>query len=267
MNRTETVLPKYEHVLFRNSALELCLVQLRYPPIPRFSEENFLIGIKEALADEYPLISTEQGMNIVVSLQGISQAPGSNMLRFNTIDSLWSVVLTSETVSLETREYTSISEFARRLTDILRIVADHFQPRYQLRTGLRYVNEFRHPAGDSYDTWRKWLNPSLLNLDINSILGGEIEQTISEVRTHRDDGRVLLRHGFLNGTTVIPTPKHPAKSGRFYLLDLDYYDETATKFSATAPAERIKRYNDFLYNIFRWSIGQGELYEYLRGEQ
>jgi uncharacterized protein (TIGR04255 family) len=267
MNRSETIPPEYERVLFKNAALELCLVQLRYPPIPRFSEEKFLLGIKEALAEEYPLISTEQGMNIVIGLQGISQAPGSNMLRFNTIDSLWSVVLTSETVSLETREYTGISEFARRWTDILRIVATHFQPRHQLRIGLRYVNEFRYPSCDSYDTWRKLLNPALLNLDINSVLGGDIEQTIGEVRTRRDDGIVLLRHGFLKGTTVIPTPKHPAKIGAFYLLDLDYYDETATNFSVTAPAERIERYNDFLYRIFRWSIGQSELYEYLRGEQ
>lgn len=267
MNRTETILPEYERVLFKNSALELCLVQLRYPPVPRFSEENFLLGIKEALAEEYPLISTEQGMNIVIGLQGISQTPGSNMLRFNTIDSRWSVVLTGETVSLETREYNGIGEFSKRLTDILRIVATHFQPRHQLRIGLRYVNEFRYPGSDSYDTWRRCLNPSLLNLDINSALGGAIEQTISEVRTHRDDGIVLLRHGFLHGTTVIPTPKRPAKTGAFYLLDLDYYDETATKFSVTAPAERIGRYNDFLYRIFRWSVGQDELYEYLRGEQ
>lgn len=265
MNKTETILPEYERVHFRNSALELCLVQLRYPPIPRFSEEIFLLGIKEALAEEYPLISIEQGMNIVIGLQGISQAPGSNMLRFNTIDSLWSVVLTSETVSLETREYNGISEFSKRLTDILNIIATHFQPRHQLRIGLRYVNEFRYPGWDSYDMWRKELNPGLLNLDVNTVLGGTIEQTISEIRTRREDGIVLLRHGFLNGTTVIPTPKHPAKTGAFYLLDLDYYDETATKFSTTAPAERIESYNDFLYRIFRWSIGQGELYEYLRG--
>jgi uncharacterized protein (TIGR04255 family) len=267
MNRTETTLPEYERVLFKNAALEMCLVQLKYPPIPRFSDETFLLNVKEALAEEYPLISKEQGMNIVFGLQGISQAPGSNMLRFNTIDSLWSVVLTNETVSLETREYTSIGEFSTRLTAILHILATHFQLRHQLRIGLRYTNEFRHPGGDSYDSWRKWLNPGLLSLDVNGVLGGDTEQTISEVRAHRNDGIVLLRHGFLNGTTIIPTLKHPAKTGAFYLLDLDYYDETATKFSATAPAERIERYNDFLYRLFRWSIGQSELYHYLRGEQ
>ena len=71
MNRTEDMLPNYDSVLFKNPALELSLVQLKYPPIPRFGEENFLTDIKEALAEEYPLISVEQGMNIVISLQGI----------------------------------------------------------------------------------------------------------------------------------------------------------------------------------------------------
>ena len=266
MNQVEEMLPYYERVLFKHSALELCLVQLKYPPIPRFSEEKFLTGIKEALAEEYPLISVEQGMNIVIGLQGVGQSPGSNMLRFNSIDSLWSVVLTNETVALETREYTSISEFSRRFTDILQIVATHFRPRHQLRIGLRYINEFRHPTGDDYNVWSKWLNPELLAVRINTMLGGSIEQTIGEIRTRRDDGTVLLRHGFLRGTTVMPTLAHPAKVGAFYLLDLDYYDETAAKFSVSTPAERVIRYNDFLYRVFRWSIGEGELYQYLRGE-
>jgi uncharacterized protein (TIGR04255 family) len=260
------MLPNYDSVLFKNPALELSLVQLKYPPIPRFTEENFLIGIQEALAEEYPLVSIEQGMNIVISLQGIGQSPGSNMLRFSTLDSLWSVVLTNETVSLETREYTSINEFAKRWTDILAIVATHLQPRHQLRIGLRYINEFRHPAGDNYGAWSQWLNLELVGANLNNIFGGSIEQTIGEIRTHREDGMVLLRHGFLKGTTVIPTLSHPAKAGPFYLLDLDYYDETAIKFNASSSADCVIRYNDFLYRIFRWAIGEGELYQYVRGE-
>jgi hypothetical protein len=76
MNRTETILPEYERVLFRNSALELCLVQLRYPPVPRFSEEKFLLGIKEALAEEYPLISLDMDFftgQLLFLLQNIPQ--------------------------------------------------------------------------------------------------------------------------------------------------------------------------------------------------
>jgi uncharacterized protein (TIGR04255 family) len=106
-------------------------------------------------------------------------------------------VLTNETVSLETRGYSSITEFARRWTGILGIVATHFQPRHQLRIGLRYINEFRHPAGDNYGAWSQWLKSDLVDSNLNTMFGGDIEQTIGEIRTGREDGMMLLRHGFL----------------------------------------------------------------------
>jgi uncharacterized protein (TIGR04255 family) len=223
-----------------------------------------MVGIKEAITEEYPLVNTEQGMNIVITPQGVNQAPGASLLRFTSIDSHWSVVLSNEFVSLETREYTNFEEFSTRFARILHHVAIHFRPRYQLRVGLRYINEFRHANGDSYDTWRRLLNPKLLGLIVGNVIEGNVEQTIGEILTHRDDGRVLIRHGFLKGTTVTPTAMHPAKTSPFYLLDLDYYDETVVKFDVEVPIERIKRYNNFLYRIFRWSIGEGEFYQLMR---
>src|SRR5258708_36544327 len=89
------VLPTYEQVIFNNSALELCLTQVKYPPVQRFADDHYMLGIREALADEYPLVSTEQGVNIVISPQGVNQTPGASMLRFNSIDLHWSVELYS----------------------------------------------------------------------------------------------------------------------------------------------------------------------------
>jgi uncharacterized protein (TIGR04255 family) len=266
MNKTEELLPNYDQVIFNNSCLELCLAQLKYPPIQRFFDDTYMLGIREALATEYPLVTTEQAMNIVIGSQGIGQIPGVNMLRFSSIDSRWSVVLSSEFVSLETREYTNINDLSARFAGVLRYVDTYFNPRHQLRIGLRYINEFRHPSGDSYDAWMRFLNPNLLGLAAQGILGGRVEQTIGEVLTRRADGHLLVRHGHLRGTTITPTLSHPAKTGLFYLLDLDYYDETPTKFDVEAPIEQLRKYNDILYRVFRWSIGDGELYQYMRGE-
>lgn len=265
MDKAKESFPNYERVIFDNSALELCIVQLKYPPIQRFSDEKYMIGIKEALADEYPLESTELGMNIVITPQGVSQTPGTNMLRFTSIDSRWSVVLSNEAVSLETREYSHIGEFSTRFANILDAVATHLHPRHQLRIGLRFINEFRFSDGDRYETWRRLLNADLIGLGFGGVFGSEVEQTIGEVLTRREDGRLLVRHGFLKGSTISATPTHPAKTGPFYLLDLDYSDETPAKFEVNAPIERMKRYNKVLYDIFRWAIGDGELYQRLRG--
>ncbi len=266
MDKTDELLPTYDQVIFRNSCLEMCLAQLRYPPVQRFSDEKYMLGIREALATEYPLVTTEQAMNIVISPQGIGQTPGADMLRFTSIDSRWSVVLSSNFVSLETREYTDINELSTRFASVLRHIDAHFNPRHQLRFGLRYINEFRHPKGDSYNAWMHFLNSDLLGLGARGVLGGRVEQTVGEVLTRRSDGHLLVRHGFLQGTTITPTLNRPAKPGQFYLLDLDYYDETPVKFDVEAPIEQMRQYNDVLYRVFRWSIGNGELYQYLRGE-
>lgn len=266
MSKAGELLPTYEEVIFNNAALELCLIQVKYPPMQRFADDRYMLDIREALASEYPLVSTEQGMNIVITPQGVSQTPGANMLRFTSIDSHWSVVLTSDFVTLETRHYTSFTELSTRFANVLRSIATHFNPRHLLRFGLRYINEFRHPRGDSYEAWTQLLNPDLLGLGAHGVLGGKVEQSIGEVLTRRDDGHLLVRHGFLKGSTILSSPIYPAKTGPFYLLDLDYYDETPVKFDVESPIDRMIRYHEIIHSVFRWSIGDGEFYQYLRGE-
>ena len=90
-----------------------------------------------------------------------------------------------------------------------------------------------------------------------------MEQTVSETRTKRKDGTLQLRHGFLQGTTLVANEFHLAKTGPFYLLDLDYFDTTAKKFDVFEVGEQIEKYNKVLYRVFRWAIGDGELYRSL----
>ena len=182
MESIDELLPLYDQVIFNNSCLELCLAQMKYPPIQRFHDDNYMFGIREALATEYPLVTTEQAMNIVISPQGIGQTPGADMLRFTSIDSRWSVVLSSIFVALETREYTDINEFSTRFASVLRHIDAHFNPRHQLRFGLRYINEFRHPQGDSYTAWMHFLNADLPGLGARGVLGGNHPSTTLQSR-------------------------------------------------------------------------------------
>lgn len=260
-------LPRYEHEVFPAAPLELCLVQVKYPPLARFTEEGYLSAFKEALGEEYPLATKEQSMNLIVTPQGVTPTAGSELLRFASIDYSWSVVLANEFVTLESRRYREITDFVTRFAAILRLVATHLHPRYQLRFGLRYVNEVRHAHGQTYDGWRALLGDrsDLLGLGTGNLLAGTVEQTINELRIRRVDGTLLLRHGFLEGTTVLPVGRAAPKSGPFYLLDFDYYDDTTVDFDP-AIEKRMTSYNTVLYNIFRWCVGDGELYHSLQGQ-
>lgn len=264
MSRGKDLLPEYSHELFNSSAIALCLVQVKYPPVPRFADLDVQGALKEALAEDYPIYVTEPSFNIVVTPQGINQTSGGDVFRFTTLDKRWSVVVGNEAVGLETREYSEIDELIERFTVILGHVSAHLKLRHQLRFGLRYVNEFRHPQGDRFERWRHLLNRDLLGLAAQNVLGGAIEQTVNELRTRRADGTLLVRHGFLNGTTVLPGSNIPSKGGPFYLLDLDYYIEAPMSFDAK-PAARMRDYNSFMYRVFRWAVGDGDLYRLLKG--
>lgn len=265
MSRGKDLLPEYSHALFTSSAIELCVVQVKYPPVPRFADVEVQGAIQEALSEEYPIYGKEPSFNIVVTPHGINQTSGGDVFRFTTLDKRWSVVVGNEAVGLETREYSEIDELIERFTAILGHVSAHLKLRHQLRFGLRYVNEFRHPQGDRFERWRQLLNQDLLGLAAQNVLGGTIEQTVNELRTRRTDGTLLVRHGFLNGTTVPPSGSNiPSKGGPFYLLDLDYYIEAPMPFNAK-PAGRMRDYNSFMYRVFRWAVGDGDLYRLLKG--
>jgi uncharacterized protein (TIGR04255 family) len=266
MPTREDLLPTYEHEHFDNQQLAVALVQVRFPTVARFADDRYMAGAKEALTEEYPLLTPTTTMNMVITPQGISQTPGGTALRFISLDRYWIVELSDSAVSLETRSYDGeIPDFSARFSAVLQSVVDHLRIRYQLRFGLRYVNEFRHPHGTTYGWWRERLNPDLLGMGARGVLGGAVEQTLGEVRTKRRDGMLLVRHGFLHGTTVVPTEPQLAKTGPFYLLDLDYYDETTKKLEIAGVANQMKEYSDVQYRLFRWAIGDGELYRYLRG--
>lgn len=265
MNHSEGRLPTFNDVHFDAAQLESTVVELKFPPVARFSDETFLADIKDALSVEYPLVEPTNILNLVLSPQGISQSVAGSAFRFRSLDGRWVLMLTDTSVSLETRTYSDIDEFAKRFTDVLSQVAQHLKLRHQLRLGLRYVNEFRSPDWTTYADFRRILNPELLGWAARDLLEGTVEQTLGEVRTRRNDGIVLVRHGFLQGTTVLPIAPAAPKTGPFYLLDLDYFDETPQTFSVEAPSEHMRMYNAVLYRLFRWVINDGELFKHLGG--
>ncbi len=124
--------PRYDRVVFPRSFIELCVAQVRYPPLARFGEPGHLTLLREALAEEYPLVTSEQAMNVNIGPQGISSAP-IEVLRFTTLDKAWAAILTGESVALEVRRYTEIGDFASRYASILSLVDLHLKPRFQVR--------------------------------------------------------------------------------------------------------------------------------------
>jgi uncharacterized protein (TIGR04255 family) len=261
--RTED-LPRFQGEAFENHQLAQVIAQTRFPPLTRFTDAARMQELQEALRRDYPLYSEDTAINVVFGPEGVKPERGARLLRFTSLDGFWSVVLSADFVALDSRRYSDIDSFTQRIANVWREVARLFDPQYQTRVGLRFINELRVPDGDSYGRWRELLNPELVGFDAGVTFGGSVSHTVAETLVQRPDGQLLVRRGFLRGTTVPPLAGSVAETGPFYLLDIDYFDATHREFEP-APSDRLRQYDDFLYRIFRWVIGDGDLYRYLKG--
>jgi uncharacterized protein (TIGR04255 family) len=235
-------------IIYGNNQLALVIGQVRYPELPRFDDDAYVRGFAEALRDQYPLASSEPALNIVVTEAGdVTRQEAGKIFRFNTIDKAYAVVLSREFVALECRQYAKFQDFIERLHPVLTLVRDCFAVKWQLRAGLRYINEMRWDKLRTYEQWRERLNAEYMGWDPAPVLKGRVLHTLAEFALQRDDGVYILRRGFLRGSTVASdvVPNVP----EYYLIDHDYTDSHPREFDVN-PIDRFRAYNDYMVNVF-----------------
>lgn len=259
------MLPKSERVLFNDAPVRLVIGQIRFPLLLKYSEGMFVAPFQEALSDEYPAVSRESQVSFQVSGKVVSQSPGETLLRFSSRDSQWSVVLGERALTLEVRGYSAIDEFSRRFEKVLQAAGTHLKIKERQRLGLRYINEIRHTEGETLADWRRLLNPELVGFAGGDLLDAQVEHMAQEIQARRADGVLGIRHGLLTGRVVEPLPDVDAPEGRFYLLDMDYYDAKAQPLDVARTLVQVRNYNDVMYDFFRWSLSK-ELFSYLKPE-
>ncbi len=255
-------LPEYEWVQFRKAPLRLVIGQVRFTIMPGFGQDAFIAGFQEAIRSVYPKVAREAAVTYQLSPAGIQPNMGEKLWRFSSRDLRWSVVVGESAITLESRSYDSMSDFLNRFRFLLETGKEQLEITDRLRLGLRYINEIRHPHAERLAEWRALLNPEFVGFEASSLLDGQVDHTLQEVQIERSDGTLALRHGFLNGTVVMPLPQEQPTSGRFYLIDLDYYDMTERDLDISATIKQLQDYNDVMYRFFRWTLSES-LYNFL----
>ncbi len=256
-------LPSYERVIFGKSPLRLVLGQVRFPLLFRFNEKPFLAPFQEAIQPDYPRVTQEQQIAVKFSAKGVEPA-GEALWRFSDRDGHWSAILGEGALTLESRRYTSIDEFQARFEKLISAAEKHLGIEDRTRLGLRFVNELRSKGADTLAQWADLLNPKFIGYAGADLLDGTVEHAFHEIRSKRTDGTLVIRHGLLTGTTVEPrSGEAPVDQGRFYLMDLDYFDEKECDLDIAATSKQLRAYNDAIYQFFRWTLDKGKLYQQL----
>ncbi len=255
-------LPEYEWVQFRKAPLKLVIGQVRFTIMPRFEQKAFIAGFQETVRPQYPRVSREPTVTYQVSPTGINPSLGETLWRFSSRDNRWAVVVGESAITLEARGYSSMTNFLERFNRILEAAQETLEVADRLRLGLRYINEMRYPQAESLADWRTLLNPEFVGFEPSGLLDSRVDHTLQEIQVQRSDGTLVIRHGLLNGMVVVPLPPEQPASGRFYLIDLDYYDLTEHDLDIPAIIAQMRNYNDVMYRLFRWTLSK-KLYEYL----
>ena len=253
-------LPEYEWVQFKKTPLRMVVGQVRFTIMPRFEQKAFIASFQEAVRDNYPKVSREHAVTFQLSSIGINPSPGETLWRFSSRDNKWAIVVGESAITLESRGYSSMSDFLKRFTTILESARETLEVNDRLRLGLRYINEIRYPDAESLTDWRTLLNPEFIGFDASSLLEGKVDHTLQEIQVERSDGTLAIRHGLLNSAVVVP--QEQPTSGHFYLIDLDYFDTTEDDLNIPATVKQLQDYNDVVYRFFRWTLGE-KLYNYM----
>lgn len=247
-----------EREIFAKPPLKAMIGQIRFPPVLRINDLALLAAYQDAVRSEFPEYAPEQQLNVVLGPAGPQNATVGPAYRFSTSDLAWSILVTSESLSLEVavaERYTNYDEFMQRFELGWSALLQHFPPNRVTRQGLRYVD---HIEGDLRPAeWARYINADLLGPLIGAF-GSGVEQAVSELRFNRDDGVLVFKHG------MIPAGPEGTKG---YLLDFDYYNEDSTpETSVASVVERFDRFHDLQYAFFRWCVTEEAIEGFRRGD-
>lgn len=242
-----------EEVPLLRAPLARVLSQVRWPQVTRLQSDLEAVAKQFglALADEYPLITRQQEMQVVLTPEGVSQHPAGLIFLFGSADEAWRVSLSETFVTLETSSYTSKDDFCDRLEVVLDALSSVIEIPFVTRIGFRYVNRVDDPLDLA----------QLTDLVDGAVLGGaavplgddaQMVHTLSEAVYDVGEAKLLARWAQLPAGSTID-PAIPPLNRRSWVLDLDASRETRFEFQPRVLGQEARRLSSVGYRFFRWA--------------
>lgn len=254
-------LPAQPRIVFEHTPLALAICQIRFPAMLNVTNPATVAAFQAVIEDDYPMATPVAQFGVAVSLQagqlaGMQSQQPAVVWRFSDTNDDWTLVLGTDFVSLETRDYESFEDFLERLGRILDALTSAVQPRFYTRIGLRYINELR----PGHQDWATVVRHELLGPMVIPELADRHLRWAQQILLEGPNGEKLhIQQGVIpSGTTVQPrsNEEEPGEEP-FYLLDLDAYQEFSRplpKMSTSGIAEHVRAAHETISEFFRWAI-------------
>lgn len=135
-----------ERKQLQNNQLSEVICQLRFPEILKISA-SAPVDFQESVRGEFPNYSARQALPPpkITGVPGhfsLENIPPKTHYQFSSVDRIWQISLSSNSISLTCKRYTCWEDFAIRLDKPLAAFIQCYDPAYFQRIGLRYVNVF-----------------------------------------------------------------------------------------------------------------------------
>ena len=237
--------PHHPDIRLERSPLDEVICQVRFPAILRITKET-PSDFQDLVRERFPLLALEQGFSLKVPKPGIREEPGVEALakihRFQTADEMTTISLAVDFFALSTKRYTHWRDFLADLKFVQNSTKRVYQPAYATRIGLRYINRFtlKNTGFERFDQVLDIFQPDLVVLLRSQVWSDPLE-FLSQLILIDGNGKLSLRTGFGN-----------EKGERFFLLDLDYFEEGQISLEDTF--KRVQRYHRVIYDAFRWCV-------------
>jgi uncharacterized protein (TIGR04255 family) len=167
--------------------------------------------------------------------------------RFLDAEKNWRISLSSETISLEVKKYSSRTDFLYRWSEIIEAASTRFTPTLAVRVGLRYINRIK---GDRIKDISTLVDQDFLG-PLVSEFQDQVQHSISETALHVEEGNLLLRLGKLpKGGTIDPNLLE-AISEESYFIDIDVSSAEQRQFVPSDLSDLFHRFAKREYAVFR----------------
>ncbi len=228
-------LPDVPPAAMHGGPLTQVITQVTYNPQSRLTTTEGAVAVHEQLSNRYPRFLPEQQATITAGPAGVTtqQVP---QWRFTDLVGQHAVVLSGESMTLETSAYGTWSDNADRLEAVLEAIRSVTSPRVRERLGLRYVN---HVQPDPDGGFHERVEASLLGL----VADGRWKEPLSAYlgQVNATDGHVQL--GLRYGTG-------PQVAGTAFIIDIDCSTTTPAALDTADILGRFAELNEVAWRCF-----------------
>lgn len=238
--------PRFE---FSNNPLKVVVAQIKFPAMFGLTEPAALAAFQAALGHRYPsALPRIPNVTVTVGPAGAAETvTDAGPVRLASENGMWLISIGNDAIALETQAYESWVGFRARLEELVAAIPDALRPHHVERLGLRFVDQIQAPDVATPSDWREYIVPSLIGDADSLVFDDRLIQGLQQLSFRLDDSTVNLRHGYVQNPAAADFPST-------YVIDTDLFTETEQAFDWAAILERVNRYHDWAWNLFRRSI-------------